>query len=561
MYILTGNAEKQVQGDKYSGNTLGILSQLGSAVTVCPPVGLQTRTVEGWSRYKRQVKELPSKQQKILAEVKNLIVSSYRPGCRPVRIVQIDGHADFDTPRNPKREQQYSEERAQVVMNWLKDHVGSSIASKIKWSARGLGATQAKVARPKNESDRQQNRRVEIELKVSKPCISTNLPLKEQIPTIFADELRRQDLGFHNQDNQKRTAFYRKFWLKFPEIPWALMADLVSRNAGYQMSDLLRYQSLVRAGLFPAPILSPLLGAGSLSALKLLEQLFRFLEAGNFLIFHDAAPQLVAYSVAKRLFQCTGDKDSALVFDELLKLGTDKLIVNEWHRFFQSAIRAKFWSGVPGLEKDPDVIRHSSALVVNEQAYIEDRLVKPLPGATRYTLLPNTITNTIFSIFSSLKLTKLLFPRSSVVSPKIPSELLLLTLGDFSSLEARIETGRKLYAGNLLANVSRTNDIKRWAQFGTRHNGSRQNYDRIHFDPSAKLALTGFPKFSPPLPSGPLPGWPGPPVPVPTWSTLPGRTAIFSKAVGSPLPPDPFIPPTGKSLIAGPSRPVEEILF
>jgi hypothetical protein len=531
---------------------------LGSVVAACPPVPQKPFIVDGWSQYQKAV----TRSQKIcLYEVKAKIVNSFQPNCQPFRIVRIAGYADHDTPRNLGREQKISEERAQVVTNWLKKNVGDSIARQIRWFPEGRGATPLRAA-PTSEKERKKNRRVEITLEVSNCLALPGIPLKEQIPSIFNAELVRQNLDFHNQDNPKRTTFYLEFWKKFPEIPWALQAHLVSRNAGYQMSDLLRYQRLLAFAILPASMVSLLVAATGLPIAILLDQLFRFLEAGNFLIFHDVAPQLVAYSVAKRLFECTGDRDSALVFDRLLPLGVDKLIVQEWRQFFQSAIRAKFWSGVPGLETDPAVIRHSIALVVNEQNYIEDRLLKPLPGATKYVSLPGVIADTIFKASSILKLTKLLFSRSAVTSPATPFELLLLTLGNFSSLEARIETGRKLYVGTLLVNPSRTNDIKRWAQFGVRHNGSRQNYDPIHFDPSpATPSLTGFPKFSPPLSSGHLPGWPGSPASVRTWSTIPGRTAIFSKAVSSPLPGDPFIPPNGKSLIASPSRSVEEILL
>lgn len=139
----------------------------------CPPPGqLSPKTVQGWSRYMRRVNELPADQQAIVKAIGAAIRSSHQPGCRPIRLVRIIGHADFDTPRNPQREQQMSVERAQMVASWLKQHVGSAIAARITWETRGLGATQLK-APPTAEQNRRRNRRVEITLSAAAtppPC-------------------------------------------------------------------------------------------------------------------------------------------------------------------------------------------------------------------------------------------------------------------------------------------------------------------------------------------------------------------------------------------------------
>lgn len=139
---------------------------LGEGLTtpplLCPPFE-QTiqRTVYGWGQYRRQVKELPPDQQAVLTELGNTIISSFKPGCQPVRTAQIYGHADYDTPHNLQREQQYSEERAKAVTNWLKTYVGDAIAAQITWDTKGFGATQLK-ALPTTEENRRQNRRVEV---------------------------------------------------------------------------------------------------------------------------------------------------------------------------------------------------------------------------------------------------------------------------------------------------------------------------------------------------------------------------------------------------------------
>jgi peptidoglycan hydrolase-like protein with peptidoglycan-binding domain len=127
-----------------------------------PPSGqIAQQTIYGWSQYRRRVEELPADQQAILKGIGDTIIASYKPGGQPVRTVKIYGHADWDTPRNPQREQQMSDERAQMIANWLRDYIGSSIAAQLVWNIRGFGATQLQ-AQPTSEANRRQNRRVKI---------------------------------------------------------------------------------------------------------------------------------------------------------------------------------------------------------------------------------------------------------------------------------------------------------------------------------------------------------------------------------------------------------------
>jgi phosphatidylserine/phosphatidylglycerophosphate/cardiolipin synthase-like enzyme len=152
----------------------------------CPPVqSTQPRIVYGWGQYKQRVQELPPDQQAILRKVGNEIRMSYQPGCQPVRMVQIYGHADRDP--KPEREQQISDERARIVTSWLKNYTGTSIATQIKWEIRGMGASQLKAA-PTNEVNRRQNRRVEILMMTAKtppPPIVPPVPPKPVSPTLI----------------------------------------------------------------------------------------------------------------------------------------------------------------------------------------------------------------------------------------------------------------------------------------------------------------------------------------------------------------------------------------
>src|SRR5262245_496884 len=82
--------------------------------------------------------------------------------------------------------------------------------------------------------------------------------------------LKRRDRS--NKNNLTRTNYYYAYWKTHPEVPWALMANLVSRNAGYQMTDLDRYYELAMGGASPLVILP---GAALTPVL-----LFILLEAG-----------------------------------------------------------------------------------------------------------------------------------------------------------------------------------------------------------------------------------------------------------------------------------------
>jgi hypothetical protein len=139
------------------------------------PVGQPThRTVYGWGQYRRKVEELPPNQQAVLKSIGDQIIASQKSG-RPVKTVDVCGHADWDTPRNPQREQQMSEERAQMVTQWLMKYIGDTLTNQILWFQRGMGATQLKAS-PTTEANRQKNRRVEVYLDAKSPGVCPASP-------------------------------------------------------------------------------------------------------------------------------------------------------------------------------------------------------------------------------------------------------------------------------------------------------------------------------------------------------------------------------------------------
>nr|WP_269148260.1 DUF2515 family protein [Paenibacillus glucanolyticus] len=80
-----------------------------------------------------------------------------------------------------------------------------------------------------------------------------------------------------NRSNVTRTQAYYDCYKSYPELHWALLAHMVSRNAGWNMSDL-------KGGLM-----------SDLTDSQFKNHLYRFLERCNALIFQDAYPQLLLY--------------------------------------------------------------------------------------------------------------------------------------------------------------------------------------------------------------------------------------------------------------------------
>ncbi len=138
----------------------------------------------------------------------------------------------------------------------------------------------------------------------------------------------------HNTDNISRTDAYLQYYLQHPEIKWALIASMVSRNAGWNMTDL---------------YLSPF---QQLFSEKELFKLFMTYERANWLIFSDAYPQLLIYSQSKLI--------NRPLFHLLKNFRVSLFMIKEWHHFWEY--------------KDKD--RLVSSLIINEQNVIHSPVVK-----------------------------------------------------------------------------------------------------------------------------------------------------------------------------------------
>ena len=104
-------------------------------------------------------------------------------------------------------------------------------------------------------------------------------------PTVVEQQILKRIVAqtqLDNRNNVTRTHAYWACYRDFPELHWALLAHMVSRNGGWCMTDL-------RGELLPHLLNNQATG-----------HLFSFLERANALIFQDAYPQLLLYAESKR---------------------------------------------------------------------------------------------------------------------------------------------------------------------------------------------------------------------------------------------------------------------
>ena len=235
----------------------------------------------------------------------------------------------------------------------------------------------------------------------------------------------------HNADNIDRTRAYLDFYAKHPEIHWALLAHLVSRNAGWSMTDLC------------GELLPRLLSAK--------EQLdfFSFLERGNWLIFHDAYPQLLLYEESV--------KRQTNLFHLLPQLQVSA---------FMQAVWNVFW-----IKGDRELL--AVALIINEQNFLEEQVMKS--AQYRSTVLQSLP----FALQELLQLNQILFPYNSyqeafAAKNELPLRLIGQNVSHFASLSERITLGKSLYA-LLFRTADYLEGVSRWAA-ETPHSGSRKDF-------------------------------------------------------------------------------------
>ncbi|MGD8191854.1 DUF2515 family protein [Brevibacillus ginsengisoli] len=223
----------------------------------------------------------------------------------------------------------------------------------------------------------------------------------------------------HNLNNVTRTKAYLEFYLRHPEIHWAFLAHMVSRNGGWNMTDL--------KGEFLTKLLSK----------KVQESFFHFLERSNWLIFQDAYPQFLLYDESL--------KQNRPMFYLLPQLNIS---------FFMETIWNYFW-------RVQDTYIHCIALVINEQSYLEQRVIQN----PHY--LKEVLNKTEFHLQSWLSFNQILFPSEG-------ENLKGQTVHQFQSLHERILLGKRLYT-ILFKNKEFNRQALDWAKCHP-HTGSRKDY-------------------------------------------------------------------------------------
>ncbi|MDR7072337.1 DUF2515 family protein [Fictibacillus barbaricus] len=226
-----------------------------------------------------------------------------------------------------------------------------------------------------------------------------------------------------NQNNITRTAAYLTFFKKHPEIHWAFLAHMVSRNAGYFMTDL--------KGEFLPHLIEH----------STREKLYEMLEKGNSLIFQDAFPQLLLYEESK--------KEKQSLFYLCKYFNVSPFMEGIWELCFDGEVS-------PLLPV---------AQIINEQNHIEQHLIQTEEFQSIKNSLP-------FRLQNWLQLSQILFP---VIPFKKATGK---TMMNFENLNKRISLGKNLYV--LLFQNNIYDRIFKFACSRT-HTGSRKDYDPAVF--------------------------------------------------------------------------------
>jgi Protein of unknown function (DUF2515) len=235
-----------------------------------------------------------------------------------------------------------------------------------------------------------------------------------QVLAAWLDELDER-----NTDNVTRTESYLELYAWTVaggrELPWVLMAHLVSRNAGYLMSDLARSLD-GKAGADPA-----LAGA--------MKSLMTLLERANFLIFHDAWHHVLHHLLGRT--------------DELSSPRTPRFMIDAWGRHGRNGC----------ADERPLVLD----LVHNEQHLIERRAVHHARLAPGLRLLE--------MIEMSGREKPLHFPIEAAPA---------ITVGGFAQVDRRIAAGARIF-DEVVADRSRRSALLGWARTHP-HTGTRAVY-------------------------------------------------------------------------------------
>jgi Protein of unknown function (DUF2515) len=254
------------------------------------------------------------------------------------------------------------------------------------------------------------------------------IKLSEQITINYKKESElieriKNKTDLMNQNNITRTTAYLAFFKNHPEIHWSFLAHMVSRNAGYFMTDL--------KGEFLPDLISD----------SVSEELYHMLEKGNSLIFQDAYPQLLLYEESKKR------KQSLFYLSRYFKISP--FMEGVWEEYFQG-------------DRSPLL---PVSQIINEQSHIEKHLIQ----TEQFQKLQSHIS---YRLQKWLQLSQILFP----VSPVKNTEGKIMQ--SFDHLNQRIQLGLSLYV--LLFDKKNLPSVYRFA-CKKEHTGSRSDYNPTVF--------------------------------------------------------------------------------
>lgn len=223
-----------------------------------------------------------------------------------------------------------------------------------------------------------------------------------------------------NVDNISRTQYYYRYYVQNPEIEWSFLASMVSRNAGWNMSDL--------EGMYIPKVLPQ----------SLREQMFHTYERANWLIYLDAFPQLMLHELSKRYHTS--------LFHLLKYFHVSQFMQREWQIFWECKDRKRLMT----------------ALIINEQNVIQ----KPVISHPYYK-------RKVFKSFPFLIQDWLHY--SVVLFPTVSGKLYGFSVHDFTDINERIRLGKKL--AWLLFHPDYYYAFKQFSD-RTEPTGSRQDYEQ-----------------------------------------------------------------------------------
>jgi Protein of unknown function (DUF2515) len=258
----------------------------------------------------------------------------------------------------------------------------------------------------------------ELKIKEGKTPNKQRLSLEEK-KLIEKINIQTKEL---NINNVSRTKAYLQFYNRHPNIHWSFLGHMVSRNGGWNMTDL--------KGEFLSRLLTK----------QEQQSFFTFLERGNWLIFQDAYPQFLTY-------------------EESLK--RQKNLFHLLPYFHVSTFMETIWNH---YWKEHNSSLLTIALIINEQSYLETRVIKnPLFQKKVFHSLE-------FKLQDYLSLNHILFPFIEHQKTSLIGQ----TLHHFESLHERILLGKRLYS-ILFQNEQRLKKVIEWANEHP-HTGSRKDY-------------------------------------------------------------------------------------